>query len=684
MFDKLKYKIWRHLNKKYNKPNAKDTFKSFDKKYILPKNTYQNLIAVTGFGYSGSGALLDLLSEFKNLTVLSDADPDGSLREKNYDGGTNELNLLRHAGGLFFLEKFFPSKNIFIQDVVVKMFISLVKEHYLNNGPIFNNEFLRLTNEFLNNIIDIKLKTDYGEAYEPHLPFLGKESFDFIEQNPNNTQYLYTLKELSKDEYIKFAKNYLNKFLNTINSKKYLALDQALSDNECDIEHYKKYIDNLKVIAVYRDPRDVFATTIQRNVQWIPHDIDQFIKWYRRSVAPYIENKNNDYMVLRFEDLVYKKDEIVKKIEKFLNLEDDSHINPKSAFDENVSISNVGLYHSLGMKNEIKKIEEELGEFLYKKEFDKNNSPLVSICCLSYNHAKFIKEAIESFWNQEYKNIEIIALDDGSKDNSVEVLNELAKISPCPMKVISQDNTGNIPKNFNRLIKNAQGKYVSMIALDDMLSPISISNKLRLMEKDENIAFVIDSRLKSIDSDSNITGDVILTTDGFNTLNYRELIDREYHQKWTFYTQGSLFRMDVLKDIGGYDEDMISDDDVLRLKHFNYLKENPEKYCWILSNPTCYYRMHSSNVSRNLFNNCLMISEVYDKFFPNLKKSFEYKQRVKNIIRLINYKQFKKLKYFKNENKSAFEEWIFFHYYKIFKKKSKEQKSYISLKSKRR
>ena len=69
-----------------------------------------------------------------------------------------------------------------------------------------------------------------------------------------------------------------------------------------------------------------------------------------------------------------------------------------------------------------------------------DSKSLVSICCLSYNQEKYIKEAIEALWMQEYKNIEILALDDGSSDNSPNILSELAKKSPVPMQIILQKN----------------------------------------------------------------------------------------------------------------------------------------------------------------------------------------------------------------------------------------------------
>ena len=67
-----------------------------------------------------------------------------------------------------------------------------------------------------------------------------------------------------------------------------------------------------------------------------------------------------------------------------------------------------------------------------------NNNPLISVCCVSYNHEKFITKCLESIWNQDYKNIEIIVVDDGSSDNSVNILENLKSKSPFPMTILTQ------------------------------------------------------------------------------------------------------------------------------------------------------------------------------------------------------------------------------------------------------
>ena len=65
--------------------------------------------------------------------------------------------------------------------------------------------------------------------------------------------------------------------------------------------------------------------------------------------------------------------------------------------------------------------------------------PLLSVCCLGYKHARFLEENVRSICAIDYPNIEIIAVDDGSQDNSVELLNRLAAEIPLKMTVIGQE-----------------------------------------------------------------------------------------------------------------------------------------------------------------------------------------------------------------------------------------------------
>ena len=95
------------------------------------------------------------------------------------------------------------------------------------------------------------------------------------------------------------------------------------------------------------------------------------------------------------------------------------------------------------------------------------NQLKVSICVPVYNMEKYLGKCLDSLVNQTLKDIEIICVDDESKDGSLEILNEYAKKYPN-IKVISQKNTG-LGGARNTGLKNATGEYVGFVDADDFV-----------------------------------------------------------------------------------------------------------------------------------------------------------------------------------------------------------------------
>lgn len=93
--------------------------------------------------------------------------------------------------------------------------------------------------------------------------------------------------------------------------------------------------------------------------------------------------------------------------------------------------------------------------------------PLVSVLMPAYNHAQFVERAVKSVWNQTYKNIELIVVDDGSLDGTYKVLMELRELSPIKFRLESQNNHG-VSYTLNKCIKMAQGEWIATLASDDM------------------------------------------------------------------------------------------------------------------------------------------------------------------------------------------------------------------------
>jgi glycosyltransferase involved in cell wall biosynthesis len=101
----------------------------------------------------------------------------------------------------------------------------------------------------------------------------------------------------------------------------------------------------------------------------------------------------------------------------------------------------------------------------------KDELPKVSIVVPVYNSAEFLPVCLDSIINQTYKNIEIICVNDGSKDNSLEILNQY-KQKDKRVIIINQSNSG-VSSARNSGLKKSSGKYVQFVDSDD-LGPVNM------------------------------------------------------------------------------------------------------------------------------------------------------------------------------------------------------------------
>jgi alpha-1,3-rhamnosyltransferase len=209
-----------------------------------------------------------------------------------------------------------------------------------------------------------------------------------------------------------------------------------------------------------------------------------------------------------------------------------------------------------------------------------------------------------------------LVLDDGSKDGSIRILQDLSRRSPVSMQVIFQENTGNIAKNMNKLIKLAKGKYVSFISGDDILTENSINEKVKLLESDDFLCFVVSKRFYKINEFRTIIKES-LQGELVPSLTADDLLNLEYEKFHSFFIQNAVFRKDVINYIGGFDENMTGDDIVLRIRIFFYLKNNPNMSFIISDTFGFYYRLHSNNLHKNSIRQVKTIVEVLDTFFPD-------------------------------------------------------------------
>jgi len=259
---------------------------------------------------------------------------------------------------------------------------------------------------------------------------------------------------------------------------------------------------------------------------------------------------------------------------------------------------------------------------------------LISVCCLTYNHENFIRESIESIWGQCYRNIEILVLDDGSSDNSYMELKNLQKESPFPMTVIKQENSGNIPKNVNTIIKKSRGAYITFMSMDDVLNRDAFSEKMKLMKGDHNLVFVTNSLIDKIDNNSAILKtNIPIGKDNIilpKTAN--QLLDLEYELSFCPFNQATVFTRKLIDVIGGFDEDLTGDDIILRTKVAKYMIQNPELNFKILNCSGFRYRIHETNLHKNYLRQLNTYHGWMLRYFPDRQVSAALLAKIRYYI----------------------------------------------------
>lgn len=111
--------------------------------------------------------------------------------------------------------------------------------------------------------------------------------------------------------------------------------------------------------------------------------------------------------------------------------------------------------------------------------------PLLSIIIPTYNRAHLLKQALKSIQNQTFKDYEIIIVNDGSKDNTDEIVSQ----SELNINYIKQKNAGlNAARNV--ALKQARGKYIALLDDDDLWLDFKSGLQIKILEKYPHIAYI--------------------------------------------------------------------------------------------------------------------------------------------------------------------------------------------------
>lgn len=207
---------------------------------------------------------------------------------------------------------------------------------------------------------------------------------------------------------------------------------------------------------------------------------------------------------------------------------------------------------------------------------------LVSVIIPTYNHAHYVLEAINSAVNQTYKYLEIMVIDDGSTDGTINLLKDYGG-----RILYFYKPNGGTPNALNYGIKHAHGDYICWLSADDRYRLDKIEKQVELMERQPELGF-------SYTSFTVIDGAGVPQYDVYSPYHpYKGDMIKNLYEGCFINGSSVIMRRGALNQVGWFDESLPQAHDYdlwLRLlKHFP---------CGFINEVLLEYRWHGANMSQ--------------------------------------------------------------------------------------
>ena len=260
----------------------------------------------------------------------------------------------------------------------------------------------------------------------------------------------------------------------------------------------------------------------------------------------------------------------------------------------------------------------------------KNKYPLVSVIIPTLNRERYIRQCIESALSQDYPNLEVIVVDNGSTDNTPEILASFGN----RIKYLKEEKKG-VSAARNKGLRAARGKFVAFLDSDDFYLPEKISLSVKKMLEDRSVSLIYTDYIL-VDSEGRP-----IKTVNTNYSQPEELLWTFIKNLFNVVPSITLIHQKCLEKTGYFDETLLNcheDNDLwFRMMKAGYRFGHIPK-------PLTAYRWHAGNISRSK-NNREPIRLWWDKTRSSAIKTFTVQELFGNFIKDKNWKKIIKREY---------------------------------------
>ena len=343
------------------------------------------IVTTASYYGTGSSAITDLLSEYSNIRAFSSnfecrfahdmfglSDLEYYLVENNHrHNSSTALNMFLRLMGIYGLDKRIRFENY--STYFGKEFESIVNDYVKRLSPYSfkggSHSDIYMKSDF--EIFLIKLKERFYHLFHKYSITIddttwASKGLTPYEKAVHNCDYHVISPE---EDFISATKEFTRALFNGCNcTEDYLMFDQLVPPS--NTIRYLRYFDDLYVICVDRDPRDVYYL---EKKYWrggiVPDNVKLFVEWYKATRAHKRAENDDPSRILRinFEDLVFKYEETVNRIEEMLKIDKSMHVRSKQFFNPEISVKNIGRWKDDVTELEnISYIEKELAQMCWR------------------------------------------------------------------------------------------------------------------------------------------------------------------------------------------------------------------------------------------------------------------------------------------------------------------------------
>jgi glycosyltransferase involved in cell wall biosynthesis len=272
---------------------------------------------------------------------------------------------------------------------------------------------------------------------------------------------------------------------------------------------------------------------------------------------------------------------------------------------------------------------------------------MISICIPTYNGQKFLDACLESVIKQSYQDIEIIVVDDGSKDNTLQIIKKYTE-KDARIKVFQNEKNLGLVNNWNHCIDLATGEWIKFLFQDDILATDCIEVMVNAISGNDKIItsgrrLILD---ESLDEETKAYSiNETLTFEGLGIISIMPIyispqiiasfVVKNISTNFIGEPTVIMFKKDIVQELGNFNPDLIQ---ICDLEYFLRIACNyGVRY---IPKPLTYFRVHkgsasTSNVNERLFaminiDPIIMVRQLlYESFFKHFRISLSFFQKIK-------------------------------------------------------